>query len=98
MAAPLPQNWLEVTGTVTKIDGTEFTLDTGLRQFRVDTFNMPYNTMDDFGFQKISVGDRVVATGPIDLDIFEAREIMAHTVITLSKDKTKAQDQPKQQT
>lgn len=78
---------MELTGTVTDVDGREFTLDTGRREVTVDTSTMPYNPMDDEGYQRIREGDLVKVSGDIDYDLFEGREIMADTIITLVKDK-----------
>ena len=86
---PIVVSWLDLTGTVTEVDGREFTLDTGKRKIQIDTINMPYNPMDDQGFQKIRKGDRVKAFGHMDYDLFEKKELMADSVITLAKDKKK---------
>lgn len=56
---------------------------------KVDTINMPYNPLDDKGYQKIKVGDFVQITGKLDVDFFEKMEIMAETVTTLFKDVAK---------
>lgn len=80
---------LQLTGTVTSVSGREFTLDTGTRQIQVDTITMPYNPLDDTGFQKIRKGDRVRVSGSLDFDLFEKREILADSIVTLLKDKTK---------
>lgn len=74
---------LELTGEVTSTSGREFTIDTGAREMKVDTIMMTYNPMDDEGYQKIEVGDRVRVTGDIDIDWWEKRELMAESVITL---------------
>lgn len=80
---------MDLTGTVTGVDGREFTLDTGERQLTVDTSQMPYDPMDDEGYQKITEGTQVRVSGTMDYDLFEKRELMANTIITLTKDKTK---------
>lgn len=80
---------LQFTGIVTSIDGREFTIDTGTRTMKVDTIMMPYNPMDDKGFQKVRKGDYVQVTGDIDVDVFEKTELMADTITTLVKDRTK---------
>jgi uncharacterized protein YdeI (BOF family) len=81
--------WMSVRGTVEKIDGREFVLDTGSGTVRIDTVFMPYNPLDDVGFQAIEPGDRVLVTGNLDLDFFEKREIQADGIVTLSRDETK---------
>ncbi|MEA3641669.1 MAG: hypothetical protein VBE63_17250 [Lamprobacter sp.] len=73
-----------VQGTVTEVSSEEFVVDTGLRQVRVEVEDMAYNPLDDEGYQKIKVGDRVSVTGQIDDDLFEGRELVADSVVTLS--------------
>ncbi len=82
---------LTLKGSVTSVDGREFTIDNGNNSIKVDTILMPYNPMDDEGYQKIRVGDRVSVTGDIDTDWWEKRELMAESVVTL-KDASKKSD------
>lgn len=82
--------WTYVTGRVTDINGREFTLDTGTRTIRIDTSAMPYDPLDNSGFQKVRVGDRVSVGGKLDPDLFDKREIVAASIITLQHDKRKA--------
>lgn len=76
---------LTLRGTVTSVNGREFTIDTGLQQMTVDTDEMAYNPMDDQGYQQIDVGDRVSVNGWIDLDVFEKRELKADWIVTLEE-------------
>lgn len=85
-------NDLRLTGTVTKVNGREFTIDTGRREVTVDTAQMLYNPMDDKGFQKISQGEFVSVTGDFDTGIFESNELVAESITTLHRDKTKNVD------
>lgn len=73
-----------VRGTVTEVNAQEFVIDTGLRKLRVEVENMPYNPLDDEGYQKIRVGDYVKVTGKMDHDFFEGRELVADTVVKLA--------------
>lgn len=75
-----------VTGTISGIDvpEEEFTLNTGLRLMTVEVDEMPYNPIDDEGYQKLDVGDVVSVRGQIDYDLFEGRVFEADTVTTLS--------------
>jgi uncharacterized protein YdeI (BOF family) len=73
-----------VQGTVTEVRDDEFVVNTGLRSMTVEVEEMAYNPLDDEGYQKIRVGDRVRATGSIDDDLFEGRELVADSVIKLS--------------
>ncbi len=68
------------------MSGREFTIDTGPRKLTVDTIMMDYNPMDETGYQKIEVGDYVSATGNMDYDSWEEKELMADYVITLEQD------------
>lgn len=81
--APIIVGQTTARGTVTSIDGREFTVDTGLQKLKVDTLTMPYNPLDEKGFQKIEVGDYVSASGHMDYDFWEKKELMADSVITL---------------
>lgn len=78
---------LQLTGKVTSTSGREFTIDTGNRKIQVNTSAMLYNPLDDKGFQQITEGERVQVTGDLDIDLFEEKEIMAETIITLQEDK-----------
>jgi hypothetical protein len=44
---------------------------------------MPYNPLDDEGYQKVDVGDRVSVTGTMDYDLFEGRELVADSLVIL---------------
>jgi uncharacterized protein YdeI (BOF family) len=84
VTVPIPISQTIVYGTVTDVDEHEFTVDSGLRELQVDVADMPYNPLDDEGYQKIRVGDRVKVSGDIDTDFFEGRELMADAVIKLN--------------
>ena len=55
-------------GTVTDVDDEEFVLNTGTRSVRVEVEEMPYNPLDDIGYQKIEAGDCVSVNGRMDTD------------------------------
>lgn len=74
-----------VQGTVTEVRDHEFVVDTNVRSVTVDVSEMLYNPLDDTGYQQIEAGDMVSASGGVDYDFFEGREIMAQTVTTLVK-------------
>ena len=80
---------IDVTGTVEAVDGRNFTIDIGSKDLSVSTSEMTYNPLDDEGFQKVEVDDRVKVTGKMDYALFEANEIEATTVVTLVEDATK---------
>ncbi len=80
---------IELKGTVTKIDGDEFHLNTGNKVVEVDTEDMPYDPLDKEGFQQIKVNDRVSVTGLLEADVFDNLEIAASRVVTLRSSKPK---------
>ena len=75
-----------LTGTVTGVDGSEFTIDSGDQKMTVDTALMSYDPMDDEGYQKIEKGDQVTVTGDMENDTLETAELMADSVVTLDDD------------
>ena len=91
MTAPTLMAWMDITGTVTSVDGRRFTLDAESRELTVDTSTMVYNPMDDEGYQQVQEGDRVKVAGKMDYDLFEKRELLADMVITLEQDKSKTE-------
>lgn len=75
-----------LTGTISSIDGNEFMLTTLTgKKMQVDVDPLPYDPMDDEGFQRLDTGDRVWVTGTFDRGYFERNEIQANQVITLEK-------------
>jgi uncharacterized protein YdeI (BOF family) len=72
-----------VRGTVSQVNDREFVLDTGPRLLRVDVGDMGFDPLDDEGYLKIDVGDRVKVIGQIDTGLFMNRELDADTVIEL---------------
>lgn len=80
---PVVTGELVLTGTVTSVNGREFTIDSGIQQMKVDTTMLSYDPTDDEGYQQISKGDVVSVTGDLDFDTFEAQELMANSVLTL---------------
>jgi len=80
---------VQITGVVTSTKDREFTIDTGNRRITVETLNMPYNPLDNKGFQKIEKGDYVQVSGNMDYDFYETKEIMAESIVTLEEDATK---------
>lgn len=72
-----------IQGLVTDVSGDEFTLHTGLTDVTIETEDMLYDPLDDEGYQRIDVGDRVSVTGSMDYDLFEGYDFVAQTIITL---------------
>ena len=78
---------------MTNVKGREFTLDTGSGKVRVDTMAMGYNPLDEQGFQQIEKGEKVSVNGRLDLDFFEDQELLADSIITLSRDAGKSKSE-----
>ncbi|MGB3212519.1 MAG: DUF5666 domain-containing protein [Desulforhopalus sp.] len=89
MNSSFVDNGIQLRGEITSIDGRKFTIDTAKRTMLVDTIGMFYNPLDDKGYQKIKVGDRVQVTGELNSNVFKKTELLAESVTTLIKDKTK---------
>ncbi len=84
-----PDKVFILRGTIKQINGREFLLDTGTKEVKVDTLEMPYNPLDNEGYQRLKPGDYVQVSGELDVDFFEKAEIMANSVTTLIKDPSK---------
>jgi len=70
--------WVGITGTVLSKNDDGFTLASGAQTLRVDTGDVDRPPLVD-------VGDRVSVYGEMDdADLFEGREILATSVVTLS--------------
>jgi uncharacterized protein YdeI (BOF family) len=72
-------------GTVTEVNDDEFRLDTGAREIIVEVEEMNYDPLDDLGYQKIDVGDRVSVFGELDYDFLEGHEFVATSIVTLAE-------------
>lgn len=72
-----------VRGTVSQVNDHQFVVDTGPRLLRVDVRDMGFDPLDDEGYLKIDVGDRVKVIGQIDTGLFTNRKLDADTVIEL---------------
>lgn len=83
VSSPIVVGKMELTGTVTSIKDREFTVNTGLRKIRVDTWGLPYNPMDDKGYLKIDVGDLVKVHGDVEVSLFESKEVDADWITEL---------------
>lgn len=74
-----------IRGTVTDVTEStaSFTVDTGIVNIKVDTADMLYNPLDNFGFQQIDTGDRVSVTGNMDVEFFQGRVLDAEIITVL---------------
>lgn len=77
----VPRSVLE--GTVSQVRDGEFVLDTGLRAVTVDVGRLANDPLDDEGYQKIEVGDRVRVNGRIDFSFFESNTMLADGLIEI---------------
>jgi hypothetical protein len=75
-----------VQGTVTSVNPAqgEFTLGSGANQFNVEVDTMPYDPLDNEGYQQITKGDRVSVTAYMYYDLFDGRTLAADSIVTLS--------------
>lgn len=80
---PIMVGEVEVTGEVTSTTGREFTVAADDAAVQVDTIRLGYDPMDDEGFQKIEVGDRVKVGGDIDTSLFDDTELSADWIVKL---------------
>ena len=86
IATPVVHASTVAQGTVTDVSDDRFTVDAGIKDFVVDVSTMSYDPLDDEGFQKIDVGDRVSVSGELTESFFDQRTLMAESVIELSRD------------
>lgn len=84
--APVAISRTTVMGTVLSVnpEADEFTISTGRSVLTVETGNLSYNPLDDYGYQQIDVGDRIRASGVIDNDFLEGYTLMTDSVISLT--------------
>lgn len=77
--------WVSLTGKVTRVNGQDITLDTGIHEYDIDANGLSYNPFDSEGAERIEVGERVAVYGVMDdADLFDDREIEASSIVTLS--------------
>jgi uncharacterized protein YdeI (BOF family) len=82
---PVQDSRTVLQGTVTVVGDDEFKLNTGSHPLTVQVEEMPYDPLDEEGYQKIEVGDYVSVSGELNYGLFERRVLTAHTVTTLFK-------------
>ncbi len=83
VVTPIVPSTVTVSGTVSAVTNDDFIINTGLRSLRVDISELPYDPLDDEGYLKIEIGDYVKATGKMETEFFEGRQLMADSVIEL---------------
>lgn len=85
MDTPVTVSSTVLQGKVTEVNEESFMLDTGEQQIEVFVDSMPYDPLDDKGYQKIEEGDRVSVAGDIDDEFMEEQQLSADSVVTLSE-------------
>ncbi len=80
---PIVVGETEIIGTVTSVNGREFTVDQGVQEITVDTAMMDYNPVDSWGYQEVDEGDLVSISGDMEDDITESMELMADNIVIL---------------
>ncbi|HKJ05026.1 MAG TPA: hypothetical protein VJ974_05460 [Geopsychrobacteraceae bacterium] len=83
MVNPVMTSRTVVQGVVTEVNGDEFELSVGTTNLTVDIAEMPYNPLDNKGYQRIEAGDLVRVSGNMDYEMFEGRELKAKTLVEL---------------
>lgn len=79
------EEWVSLTGEVTRVDGQDITVDAGIHEYDIDANGLSYNPFDREGEERIEVGERVAVYGQMDdADLFDDREIEASSIVTLS--------------
>lgn len=86
---PPAAHYVDYTGTVSAIEGREFSLATRSGSMRIDTTSLSENPLDSDGFQKIEAGDRVFVWGDLDLENAEGAEVKAKGIVSLTPDQAK---------
>ncbi|MBM9603784.1 OB-fold nucleic acid binding domain-containing protein [Desulfopila inferna] len=81
----------QLQGVIVDTDNRRFTMNLGSRKVIIDTTELPYNPLDDKGYQQLKVGDTVQVTGELKKDNtpFKTNVITANVVTTLLEDKGK---------
>lgn len=79
----------QLTGRIVSVEDRQFTMNLGDRKVQVDIRNLPYNPLDDKGYQQLKEGDVVQVTGELMDELFEAAEIKAETVTTVRRGQKK---------
>lgn len=83
IASPVEVSQTTLQGVVTAVSDEEFVLNRGLTEVTISVENMPYDPLDDEGYQQLDVGDVVTVSGEIDDDFFGGREFEAEMITTL---------------
>ncbi len=78
-----PRAEINLSGEVDSIAGRHFFLETDAGVIEVETSQLGYNPLDDEGYQKIDVGDRVRVRGQLASSLFSGHDLVATDIISL---------------
>jgi uncharacterized protein YdeI (BOF family) len=83
--SPMPSSELTVRGEVASVDRDKktFTVALAKEQLVVDTSQLGYDPVDDYGYQKIETGDLVSVSGELDFEVFEGKVMKARSLTKL---------------
>ncbi|NKI33830.1 hypothetical protein HFP89_01460 [Wenzhouxiangella sp. XN79A] len=84
VTVPITVSETVVNGRVISVDQDDFMIDTGMAHLTVDVSDLASNPLDDRGFLRIDVGDRVSVTGDMTREFFEGRQLDADVIVELS--------------
>lgn len=77
------ETWITMQGEVTDIRGRELTLTSNGAEVSVDTLDLSYNPLDNYGWQQIKEGDRITVAGTLDSSLFDETELSAEAIYVL---------------
>ena len=83
VTVPVEVSQSVLRGTITEIADDGFTLNTGEQKLHVDVDEMPYNPLDDKGYQQLEKGDFVEVAGRVDRELFDGRVFDAESVVVI---------------
>jgi uncharacterized protein YdeI (BOF family) len=84
VSTPVIVSTAVVQGEVTAVGEDTFVIDSGPRNITIAVDELGYDPLDDEGYQRIDIGDRVSVTGTIEGDLREGRMVQARSVLTLA--------------
>jgi len=86
VTTPIVVSRVELQGNVTNVGEEQFMIDTGVREIAVKIDGLPYNPLDDEGYQQVSEGDWVSVTGVMESGFLQGRTLHADSVVTVHRE------------
>jgi hypothetical protein len=93
VSVPVDVSSTNVRGKVSSVGDGEFGLQMGGSELTVSTESLGYDPLDDKGYQKVEVGDRVSVTGDMDAQFFGGPLLKAASIIVLQDARSNGDDQ-----